>query len=102
MSELARQLIEENLRTRHPVLDLGNCGLKLGTEDELYRPLANADHLEKLIFSTEWYEYDKERAQSVRKESQNKGIGNALIQLPAGLLAHLQTLIIAGIWNSSR
>ena len=61
MSELAQKLIEENLQTKNPVLDLGNCGLD-GTEDELYRPLADADHIETLIFSEGWYVYNEEKA----------------------------------------
>ncbi len=50
----AKKLIEENLRTQDPYLDLGNCGLD-GTEPELEQ-LAECTHLETLIFSNEWYD----------------------------------------------
>ncbi len=50
MSGLAERLIAENLKTKSPYLDLGNCGLD-GTEDELYKPLADAKHLKSIDFS---------------------------------------------------
>lgn len=48
MTSLAKKLIEENLKTKNPILDLGNCGLD-GTEPEL-ELLAECEHLETLIF----------------------------------------------------
>lgn len=47
----AKQLIEENLKTKNPYLDLGNCGLN-GTEEELSL-LKEYTHLKALIFSNE-------------------------------------------------
>ncbi|MCS6930229.1 MAG: hypothetical protein NZM43_12140 [Saprospiraceae bacterium] len=50
MSDLARQIIEENLKTQNPILDLGNCGLI-----EL-PPLPEDCHwVETLILSDTWW-----------------------------------------------
>lgn len=47
MSKLAEKLSRENLQTNNPYLDLGNCDLD-GTEDELYKPLLDVEHIETL------------------------------------------------------
>lgn len=52
MTSLAKQLIEENLKTQNPILDLGRCGL-YGTESELEQ-LKECTHLKTLIFSNKW------------------------------------------------
>ena len=93
MSKLARQLIEENLKTKAPVLDLGNCGLD-GSEKALYFPLTQANHIETLILSNDWFELEKNKW--IRKISQNRGYRNCLIQVPAALPKKLKTLILFG------
>ena len=47
MNKLAKQLIEENIASKNPTLDLGNCGLD-GTEPEL-ELLAECEHLETTL-----------------------------------------------------
>ena len=98
MTSLAQQLIEKNLKTKNPTLDLGNCGLK-GTEPEL-ELLAQCEHLETLIFSNEWWEYDEKEKKQLKKESQNIGRQNTLQQLPLDLPENLQKLVLAGHWNN--
>lgn len=85
MSELAKRLIEESLRTKNPVLDLGNCGLN-GTEPVL-KMLGECEHLEELIFSDRWY---------LGKfiNSRNIGEKNELIRLPAVLPSRLRSLVV--------
>lgn len=97
MSELAAQLIEENLRTKAPVLDLGNCGLD-GTEKVLER-LGECGHLETLIFSNIWWEYDQTKARYINHRSQNNGKKNKLFHIPSGLPKKMRKLVIAGHWD---
>jgi internalin A len=73
MSELAKQLIAENLRTQNTYLDLGNCGL---SDLNLIPSLFECLHVETLILSDVWWEYD------IRKESQNQGKRNYIRTLP--------------------
>ncbi|OJJ19161.1 hypothetical protein BKI52_20325 [marine bacterium AO1-C] len=94
---LAQQLIEKNLKTKDPYLDLGYCGLD-GTEPEL-KLLSKCDHLETLVFSNQWYEYEKESLDWVGKESQNKGEKNALAQVPHSVPRTLKKLILGGSGN---
>ncbi|MGB0523290.1 MAG: COR domain-containing protein [Flammeovirgaceae bacterium] len=89
MSELAQQLIEENLKTKNPFLDLGKCGLD-GTEDELYKLLRDADHLVELNFSTHYTDYDDFIS------SQNKGNTNSLIKIPIYIPHNLRVLRLNG------
>lgn len=89
MSDLAKQLIEENLRTKDPVLDLGYCGLD-GTEPILER-LEECDHLETLILSNEWVGFERGP-----RRSKNKGTANDFKQLPQALPINLQALIAGG------
>ncbi len=92
-----KQLIKENLRTQNPYLDLGNCGLD-GTEPEL-EMLAECGHLETLVFSNAWEEYDAEKQRHVGHQSQNKGKRNKLIKTPPYLPTSLKELVIAGDWQ---
>ena len=48
MSELAHQLIAENLRTKDSYLDLGRCGL---TDDNFPEEIGALTHLEILVLS---------------------------------------------------
>ncbi|OJJ22385.1 hypothetical protein BKI52_06800 [marine bacterium AO1-C] len=85
MSKLAKQLIEENLRTKDPYLDLGNCGLD-GTEAILDR-LAECEHLETLIFSNVWWD---------GTGGYTTGKHFVLRQVPAHLPTQLKKLVLAG------
>lgn len=98
MSKLAQQLIEESLCTQNPYLNLGNCGLD-GTEKILNR-LVECEHLETLVFSNSWHEFDEVRQEWRYRESQNKGNKNLLIQLPTHLPISLQKLY-TGVHSSS-
>jgi internalin A len=78
MSQQALDLIAENIRTKNPVLDLGNCGL---TElyPELLEELAKTgDWLKELRLSSDWWDRETEE----NKYSLNKGDANRLSQLP--------------------
>ncbi|WP_027004070.1 hypothetical protein, partial [Hugenholtzia roseola] len=88
------QLIEENLRRQGPYLDLGRCGLD-GTEEEL-RLLEECTHLETLVFSNMWEEYEKQK--QVGKTSQNEGFQNMFIQVPTHLPQNLRKLVLAVHW----
>lgn len=90
MSALAKRLIEENLKTKKRILDLGNCGLN-GTEQVLEQ-LAECVHLETLIFSSEWVELGLNSL----KSSKNTSKENYLKVLPNGLPPQLHTLIVGG------
>ncbi len=81
MSQLALDLIAENIRTKNPVLDLGNCGLT-----ELYPELLDelaktGEWLEELIWSNKWFDWEAREW----KYSLNKGNKNRLYQLPPAL-----------------
>ena len=95
MSDLAQQLIEENLRTKDPFLDLGNCGLN-GTEPVL-EMLGECGHLEELILSNIWDSFDNEYAtNNERKKSTNKGKPNQLTCVPHHLPKYLKKIILSG------
>ncbi len=86
MSKLALRLIEENKKTRNPVLDLGNCGLT-----HVPDAIGDCTWLETLILSNSWLEYDEKGKKWVEKESRNKGEENRLEALPK-CLARLKGL----------
>ena len=80
MSEIARRLIAENLKTKYPYLDLYDCGLTdLNEVPELFECV----HLETLILSNIWVEF--ENGIMGKKSTQNKGRANALKALPVGI-----------------
>jgi hypothetical protein len=94
MSEQARRLIAENQRTQNPYLDLGYCGLTdLTTLPELF----DCVHLEMLILSNKWYEYENGKWQ----KSQNEGEANVLMKLSPDFykLKNLKTLVCGGYWS---
>lgn len=97
MSELAEQLIAENLKTKNPVLDLGNCGLN-GTEEELYHPLKDVTHVKTLTFSGNWEIYHAKKQNWVSKFSKNDFLDpiNILLKIPDTLPKNLQELILSG------
>ncbi|WP_299462720.1 leucine-rich repeat domain-containing protein [uncultured Microscilla sp.] len=90
MSELAKQLIEENLRTQNPYLDLGNCGLD-GTEACLEQ-MKECVHLRELSFSQVWRD---DSQNPVDQHSKNHGKANRLSKVPNGLPKGLNKLIIS-------
>lgn len=101
MSQRALNLIAANIRTKNPVLDLGNCGLT-----ELYPELLDelaktGEWLEELILSSGWWDWETEE----RKYSQNNGSANQLPLLPPTLplLLGLKILIVnqLGLTNPS-
>ena len=104
MSRQANQLIKKCLETQDTYLDLGNCGLNdentaSGTEfDQL---LGQCTHLETLILSSEWYDWDMENGFTA-KESANKGNPNRFAAHPSALeqLAGLKKLVCAGHHNN--
>jgi internalin A len=95
---LVQQLIEENLRTQNPYLDLGNCGLD-GTEPEL-EMLAECEHLETLILSNGWCEYDEEKQEWIQHTNQNQGRYNNLKSIATQLPKNLKKLVLAGDWDN--
>lgn len=97
MSELVKQLIEESLQTKDPYLDLGRCGLD-GTEKVLER-LEACVHLETLIFSNFWEEFDEVENKHLGKKSKNRGEDNHFVQVPKYLPSNLKKLILAGDWE---
>jgi internalin A len=77
-------------------LDLGKCSLtNLYEVPELF----NCEHLETLILSNEWAEF--ENGKWKRKESENYGNFNLIGHIPKEIkrLNNLKTLIIGGDWN---
>ena len=96
MLEQAHRLIAENLRTKNPYLDLGNCGL---TNLNELPDLFDCEHLETLVLSNSWFEFEKREIGI--KRSQNKGAPNNLIKLPPQIyiLSNLTKLICAGEIN---
>ncbi|MCW5981554.1 MAG: hypothetical protein KIT09_25945 [Bryobacteraceae bacterium] len=90
MSDLARQLIAENKRTRATFLDLGNCGLT-----EIPAEVDRLVWLKSLSFASEWWKWD---GQSRRlKKSSNTGEPNRRLAdlSPLASLANLQSLDIS-------
>jgi Leucine-rich repeat (LRR) protein len=77
MNELALQLIEENLRTQDPFLDLGNCGLT-----SLPNALFALTHLEALNLGAGYYDYEKQEwIETKNRKGWNELTSNKLEQL---------------------
>jgi len=91
------QKLQENFNTKNPYLDLGNLRLK-GTEPEL-EALADFMHLETLILSNMWSEYDFNTNQWIEKISENDFSWNVIKHIPA-LPRSLKTLIMNANWNN--
>ncbi|WP_433630436.1 COR domain-containing protein [Chryseobacterium cucumeris] len=95
----AKKLIKENYETQHPILDLGNCGLtSLKNLKELFQNV----HLEELILSNEWGEYDG--VQLKHRTSNNHLEPNILFGFPEeiGKLQNIKVLIAGGNWNGRK
>ncbi|WP_298518261.1 COR domain-containing protein [uncultured Kordia sp.] len=85
----ARKLIRENLETKNPYLDLGNCGLKsLLRVTELFKCI----HLKTLILSGVWKE-----STNLNSHSVNKGSINDINFLPKEFsnLKNLEKLVLS-------
>ena len=91
MSDLAKQLIAENKRTRAPFLDLGNCGLT-----ELPAEVADLVWLESLSLSSGWLEWDGFQAQM--RVSKNQGQANSGFRDIRSLrhLRRMRSLVLSG------
>ncbi len=83
MSHQAKQLIAQAKAEKWTRLDLEKFGLThLSTQvPELFE----LTHLEELVLSNEWTEWNEEENKWERKESQNIGEGNKLNELPQAM-----------------
>ncbi|HMK26506.1 MAG TPA: leucine-rich repeat protein [Chitinophagaceae bacterium] len=100
MSTQALELIQHCLDTKDPYLDLGNCGLndkEVAEGTDFHKLLGECTHLQTLILSNYWSEYD-ENGNWITKKSQNKSIGNKFDTHPPVLekLVRLISLVCAG------
>lgn len=94
---VAVSLIEECLKNKsNKKLNLGNCGL---SDLELIPELFECTHIEELILSNEWAEY--ENGKWKKRTSSNKGGRNRILSLPDSIseLSELRKLICGGDWN---
>ncbi|MFV0403618.1 MAG: COR domain-containing protein [Bacteroides graminisolvens] len=92
-------LIEECLIAKSKTLDLGNCGLNDLT---IIPELFECTHIEKLILSNEWSEYENGKWRKLT--SKNKGKRNNIQILPDSIseLSELKVLICGGDWNEHK
>ena len=95
MSKLAEKLIRKNLETKDPYLDLGNCDLD-GTE-ECLDLLGECDHLDVLVFSDGWWDYDTKNNEWVNQSCSHFFEANQLVQLPRVLPKNLKKLAFEGM-----
>jgi len=87
---LALQLIEENIITKSPRLDLSNCGMS-----EIPEEIGELEWLEELIIAGEiYYDYQQKSLQT----TSNKGEQNDIITLPIGFkkLRKLRKIVLRG------
>lgn len=92
----AQALIEENLQTKNPYLNLGRCGLT-GKEDFL-ELLAKCEQLEVLVLDNVgiWHDYDLLTHEWKYQSSKNNWGDNKLVQLPV-LPPSLKKLSLGGV-----
>ena len=95
MSQPALDLIKENIRTKNPKLDLGNCGVTELYPELLAELAKTGEWLEELIWSNGWWDFET----GDRKYSQNQGKEKWLHQLPPTLppFPLLRVLIAASL-----
>jgi internalin A len=96
---IAKAKIQTNLIERKTVLDLGNCGL---TDLSFIPELFTCTHLETLILSNEWSEYQDSGWQRIKSE--NSGPSNNVFYIPDTILRlrNLKVLICGGDWKGRR
>ncbi len=101
MRQQAKQLIAQAKAQKWTRLDLGNC--ELTDLDTQVPELFELIHLEVLVLSTNWYEWNEQEKNWQKKESQNTGKANKLNKLPQamGRLKNLRVLILGGQWIES-
>ena len=95
MSDLAKQLIAENKRSRDTFLDLGKCGLT-----EVPAEVGKLIWLEGLSLANEWYEWDGrgwklEYSQNTLDEHSPLANSGSFDLSPLAGLSGLQTLILS-------
>lgn len=92
----AKKIIEINLDKKDKRLDLGNCNLTNLIEVE---EIFHNTHIEELILSNEWAEYDN--GKWYKNISKNEGGRNTLSDFPIEIekLNNLKLLISGGDWN---
>jgi Leucine-rich repeat (LRR) protein/GTPase SAR1 family protein len=89
----AKLLIQDNLKTKNPYLNLGCCGLT-GAED-CFELLAEATHLEVLVLSHHYKDYDLDINEWVyRGDSARHDNYNLIGQVPHHLPKSLKKLVI--------
>jgi len=100
MSQLALQLIEKEKAEKKGYLELGNCGLTPDNSQlqTVWEALGELTHLETLILSNVWHEYNEEEEYWDIEESQNDDDNNLLDKIPIALtnLVNLKKLVIEG------
>jgi internalin A len=91
MSEIAKKLIAKNLKKKEKTLDLGKCGL---TDLNLIPELFDCTHLEELILSDDWMQYDSAYYNYVLYRTRNTKKPNKIASFPPQFarLTHLKTL----------
>ena len=96
--EIAVSLIEKCLKTKSKRLDLGNCGLR---DLEIIPELFECTHIEELILSNEWAEY--ENGKWKKRTINNNGGRNRILSLPDSIskLTELRVFICGGDWNEN-
>lgn len=88
MNELVELLIEDNLESKNPILDLGNCDLDGG--EKALELLQECQHLHTLILANTWWSEEKQ----AWVNSQHKEEKNLLLEIPKYLPQQLNTLIL--------
>ncbi len=91
-----REIIANNLKTKEKTLNLGNCSL---TSLHEIKELFENTHLENLILSNEWAEF--ENGKWHKRKSKNNYSKNSLGGLPSQIqkLTNLRRLTIGGDWK---
>ena len=106
MSELALQLIAKEKKEKTGYLDLGKCDLRAENPrlEEVWEKLGELLHLEILILSNKWTEWEEEKKRWIQKRSKNKGETNYLEKIPYVIqeLIQLKKLILSGDYSERR
>ncbi|MBP6659221.1 MAG: leucine-rich repeat domain-containing protein [Chitinophagales bacterium] len=101
MSQQAKNLIAQARTENWKRLDLGNCNL---TDLQTQVPeLFELQHLEELVLSNEWVEWDETTQGRAEKKSSNKGQANFLSKLPQAMaqLKQLKVLVCGGRYTNN-